>query len=136
VDRGGCGTGGAPLAGADSAVPDGNRRVRMTLASNMNNAVPELLRRAEVLVISPSAHAAVMAAAATLEPADISTLSDGVGLRAHDPGAPSRTSCKGKLCPAPLRSPSRPYVLSRASCACSHRDPRAARSTSLQSSPA
>ncbi|MFE5923133.1 hypothetical protein [Streptomyces sp. NPDC056468] len=34
----------------------------------------KLLRQAEVLVISPAAHAAVMAAAATLEPADISTL--------------------------------------------------------------
>ncbi len=36
--------------------------------------IQELLRQAEVLVISPAAHAAVMAAAATLEPADISTL--------------------------------------------------------------
>ncbi|MCF3135582.1 hypothetical protein IPZ69_35740 [Streptomyces olivochromogenes] len=34
----------------------------------------KLLRQAEVLVISPAAHAAVMAAAATLEPADVSTL--------------------------------------------------------------
>jgi hypothetical protein len=34
----------------------------------------KLLRQAEVFVISPAAHAAVMAAAATLEPADISTL--------------------------------------------------------------
>ncbi|MFJ8546650.1 hypothetical protein ACIRFH_32645 [Streptomyces sp. NPDC093586] len=33
-----------------------------------------LLDRAEILVISPAAHAAVMAAAATLEPADIATL--------------------------------------------------------------
>ncbi|MDH6521993.1 hypothetical protein M2163_001012 [Streptomyces sp. SAI-135] len=36
--------------------------------------IQKLLRQAEVLVISPAAHAAVMAAAATLEPADISTL--------------------------------------------------------------
>jgi hypothetical protein len=36
--------------------------------------IQKLLRRAEVLVISPAAHAAVMAAAATLEPADVSTL--------------------------------------------------------------
>lgn len=36
--------------------------------------IAELLRQAELLVISPAAHAAVMAAAATLEPADISTL--------------------------------------------------------------
>ncbi|MDL5199529.1 hypothetical protein [Streptomyces sp. ALI-76-A] len=36
--------------------------------------IGSLLRRAEVLVISPAAHAAVMAAAATLEPADVSTL--------------------------------------------------------------
>lgn len=36
--------------------------------------IDKLLRQAEVLVISPAAHAAVMAAAATLEPADISTL--------------------------------------------------------------
>ncbi|MFI9569483.1 hypothetical protein [Streptomyces rishiriensis] len=36
--------------------------------------IQRLLRRAEVLVISPAAHAAVMAAAATLEPADVSTL--------------------------------------------------------------
>ncbi|MGY1495071.1 hypothetical protein ACW4TU_00200 [Streptomyces sp. QTS52] len=34
----------------------------------------KLLRQAEVLVISPAAHAAVMAAAATLEPTDVSTL--------------------------------------------------------------
>ncbi|MEU5397367.1 hypothetical protein [Streptomyces tibetensis] len=36
--------------------------------------IEKLLRQAEVLVISPAAHAAVMAAAATLEPADVSTL--------------------------------------------------------------
>ncbi|MER5668183.1 hypothetical protein [Streptomyces mirabilis] len=36
--------------------------------------IGKLLRQAEVLVISPAAHAAVMAAAATLEPADLSTL--------------------------------------------------------------
>lgn len=36
--------------------------------------IGKLLRQAEVLVISPTAHAAVMAAAATLEPADVSTL--------------------------------------------------------------
>ncbi|MFC9916650.1 hypothetical protein [Streptomyces sp. NPDC127197] len=36
--------------------------------------IGKLLRQAEVLVISPAAHAAVMAAAATLEPADVSTL--------------------------------------------------------------
>ncbi|MFF4830071.1 hypothetical protein ACFY20_46045 [Streptomyces sp. NPDC001312] len=36
--------------------------------------VLQLLDRAEVLVISPAAHAAVMAAAATLEPADVGTL--------------------------------------------------------------
>ncbi|WP_406840810.1 hypothetical protein ACICHK_39735 [Streptomyces sp. AHU1] len=36
--------------------------------------IKKLLRQAEVLVISPAAHAAVMAAAATLEPADVSTL--------------------------------------------------------------
>lgn len=36
--------------------------------------IQKLLRQAEILVISPAAHAAVMAAAATLEPADISTL--------------------------------------------------------------
>ncbi|MER6160920.1 hypothetical protein ABT147_36265 [Streptomyces sp. NPDC001868] len=36
--------------------------------------IGKLLRQAEVVVISPAAHAAVMAAAATLEPADISTL--------------------------------------------------------------
>ncbi|KUO16427.1 hypothetical protein AQJ91_36090 [Streptomyces dysideae] len=36
--------------------------------------IQKLLRQAEVLVISPAAHAAVMAAAATLEPADVSTL--------------------------------------------------------------
>ncbi|MFI6685737.1 hypothetical protein [Streptomyces sp. NPDC050485] len=34
----------------------------------------DLFREAEVLVVSPAAHAAVMAAAATLEPADVSTL--------------------------------------------------------------
>ncbi|MFJ3213132.1 hypothetical protein [Streptomyces flaveolus] len=36
--------------------------------------VLQLLERAEVLVISPAAHAAVMAAAATLEPSDVGTL--------------------------------------------------------------
>ncbi|MGA5128124.1 hypothetical protein ACPCAG_33085 [Streptomyces pseudogriseolus] len=36
--------------------------------------VLQLVDRAEVLVISPAAHAAVMAAAATLEPADVATL--------------------------------------------------------------
>ncbi|MCQ4084368.1 hypothetical protein NGB36_28250 [Streptomyces sp. RB6PN25] len=36
--------------------------------------IGKLLRQAEVFVISPAAHAAVMAAAATLEPADVSTL--------------------------------------------------------------
>ncbi|WP_308047947.1 hypothetical protein [Streptomyces sp. TRM72054] len=36
--------------------------------------IGKLLQQAEVLVISPAAHAAVMAAAATLEPADVSTL--------------------------------------------------------------
>jgi hypothetical protein len=36
--------------------------------------IGKLLRQAEVLVISPAAYAAVMAAAATLEPADVSTL--------------------------------------------------------------
>jgi hypothetical protein len=36
--------------------------------------IQKLLQQAEVLVISPAAHAAVMAAAATLEPADVSTL--------------------------------------------------------------
>ncbi|WP_327328697.1 hypothetical protein OG735_41260 (plasmid) [Streptomyces sp. NBC_01210] len=36
--------------------------------------IRRLLRDAEVFVISPAAHAAVMAAAATLEPADLSTL--------------------------------------------------------------
>ncbi|WKX07378.1 hypothetical protein [Streptomyces sp. NL15-2K] len=36
--------------------------------------IQKLLRWAEAIVISPAAHAAVMAAAATLEPADISTL--------------------------------------------------------------
>ncbi len=36
--------------------------------------IGKLLRQAEVFVISPAAHAAVMAAAATLEPADLSTL--------------------------------------------------------------
>ncbi|MGW6836497.1 hypothetical protein ACWGCI_24250 [Streptomyces sp. NPDC054949] len=36
--------------------------------------VLQLLARAEVLVISPAAHAAVMAAASTLEPADVATL--------------------------------------------------------------
>lgn len=36
--------------------------------------IGKLLRQAEVLVISPAAHAAVMAAAGTLEPADVSTL--------------------------------------------------------------
>ncbi|WP_244363277.1 hypothetical protein [Streptomyces aquilus] len=36
--------------------------------------IQKLLRQAEVVVISPAAHAAVMAATATLEPADISTL--------------------------------------------------------------
>ncbi|OXY86118.1 hypothetical protein BEK98_44940 [Streptomyces diastatochromogenes] len=36
--------------------------------------IGKLLRQAKVLIISPAAHAAVMAAAATLEPADISTL--------------------------------------------------------------
>ncbi|MEU0175302.1 hypothetical protein ABZ178_18415 [Streptomyces massasporeus] len=36
--------------------------------------IEKLLRQAEVLVISPAVHAAVMAAAATLEPADVSTL--------------------------------------------------------------
>lgn len=36
--------------------------------------IGKLLRQAEVLVISPAAHAAVMAAAATLEPADVSAL--------------------------------------------------------------
>ncbi|MFJ5804273.1 hypothetical protein [Streptomyces decoyicus] len=35
----------------------------------------EVLRSAELMVISPSAHASVMAAAATLEPGDMSTLS-------------------------------------------------------------
>ncbi|MFD6250277.1 hypothetical protein [Streptomyces roseolus] len=34
----------------------------------------QLLKEAEVLVISPAAHAAVMAAAATLDPADVATL--------------------------------------------------------------
>ncbi|WP_329328060.1 hypothetical protein [Streptomyces luteogriseus] len=36
--------------------------------------IQKLLRRAEILVVSPATHAAVMAAAATLEPADVSTL--------------------------------------------------------------
>ncbi|MFF3663259.1 hypothetical protein [Streptomyces olivochromogenes] len=36
--------------------------------------IKKMLQQAEVLVISPAAHAAVMAAAATLEPADVSTL--------------------------------------------------------------
>ncbi|MEU9032696.1 hypothetical protein AB0D46_35370 [Streptomyces sp. NPDC048383] len=36
--------------------------------------VLQLLHQAEVLVISPAAHAAVMAAAATLEPSDVATL--------------------------------------------------------------
>ncbi|MFJ4931627.1 hypothetical protein [Streptomyces sp. NPDC088736] len=36
--------------------------------------ISKLLRQAEVLVVSPAAHAAAMAAAATLEPADVSTL--------------------------------------------------------------
>ncbi|MFD7020868.1 hypothetical protein [Streptomyces sp. NPDC059928] len=36
--------------------------------------IGKLLRQAEVFVISPAAHAAVTAAAATLEPADLSTL--------------------------------------------------------------
>ncbi|MFK8912107.1 hypothetical protein [Streptomyces sp. YS-3] len=36
--------------------------------------IEKLLRQAEVFVVSPAAHAAVMAVAATLEPADLSTL--------------------------------------------------------------
>ncbi|MGW2965109.1 hypothetical protein ACWDGI_42620 [Streptomyces sp. NPDC001220] len=43
-------------------------------ASWQMRQIGKLLRQAEVLVISPAAHAAVMAAAATLEPADTSTL--------------------------------------------------------------
>ncbi|MFB7506151.1 hypothetical protein [Streptomyces broussonetiae] len=49
-------------------------RAAAEAASWQTQQIGKLLRQAEVLVISPAAHAAVMAAAATLEPADVSTL--------------------------------------------------------------
>ncbi|MFJ4536683.1 hypothetical protein ACIP39_12060 [Streptomyces tibetensis] len=59
--------------------------------------IEKLLRRAEALVISPTAHAAVMAAAATLESADVSTPSPAWPLsRPPRPSSPNSSANTGR----------------------------------------
>ncbi len=82
-------------------------RVAGDAASWQMRQIEKLLRQAELLVISPAAHAAIMAEAATLDTADISTLD-----RDRDVLMPTGCWCCPNplwlsIAPAPCRTPRR-----------------------------